>query len=328
MIRPAVWVVAALLLFVAAQCLLAEGVTVEKVEYAGWPNCYRAANGIIDLVVTSDVGPRVIRLGFVGERNLFKEYEDMVGKTGGDEWRIYGGHRLWHSPEAMPRTYFPDNTPVTVEQTPTGLLTRQPTEATTGITKQMRIDVSANAPHVRVTHILRNDGPWPIDIAAWALTVMAQNGMAIIPQPTRAHPDLLLPNRVLVLWPYTDMSDPRVRWGNKFITLRQDPNATTKWKLGLMANDGWAAYYNDGYVFLKRFRYVEGATYPDWGCSVETFTNNDMLELETVGPLTHLEPGEQLEHVENWYLFRDVQVQDTDESIGAVMPALLEKAGA
>ena len=29
------------------------------------------------------------------------------GKTGGSEWHIYGGHRLWHAPEVMPRTYYP-----------------------------------------------------------------------------------------------------------------------------------------------------------------------------------------------------------------------------
>ena len=30
---------------------------------------------------------------------LFKEYDEQMGKTGGDEWRIYGGHRLWIAPE-------------------------------------------------------------------------------------------------------------------------------------------------------------------------------------------------------------------------------------
>jgi len=271
----------AVLTLAAMQCLFAEGLTVEKVEYAGWPNCYRAANGTIDLIVTSDVGPRIIRIGFVGEQNEFKEYADQVGTVGGDEWKLYGGHRLWHSPEAMPRTYWPDNTSVTVQETPTGLCTRQPTEPTTGITKEMDIELSANAAHVRVTHRLRNDGPWPIDIAAWALSVMAQGGMAIIPQPTKAHPDLLLPNRVVVLWPYTDMSDPRVRWGKKYITLTQDPNAATKFKLGISANDGWAAHYNRGHLLIKRFTYIEGAQYPDYGHSAQRHTSNPASSLST-----------------------------------------------
>ena len=82
-------------------------VTVEKTEYRGWQNCYRLSNNLVDLIVTTDVGPRVIRFGFVGEENEFKEYEELMGRTGGAEWRIYGGHRLWHAPEARPRTYYP-----------------------------------------------------------------------------------------------------------------------------------------------------------------------------------------------------------------------------
>ena len=57
-------------------------VKVEKTEYKGWKNCYRVTNGEIELIVTSDVGPRVIRFGFVGGQNLFKEFPDELGKSG------------------------------------------------------------------------------------------------------------------------------------------------------------------------------------------------------------------------------------------------------
>jgi len=292
----------------------------ERISYKGWTNCYRLSNGIVDLIVTGDVGPRIIRFGFInGEParpgNEFREYPDQVGKIGGQEWRIYGGHRLWHSPEDKVRTYFPDNFPVRVEETPLGLRVIQDAETTTGIEKQMEISLSPAEPHVEVLHRLRNRGQWPVELAAWCLTVMNKSGMAIVPQSTRAHPDLLLPNRILVLWPYTDMTDPRVRWGEKYITLRQDPGAKTKFKLGISANDEWAAYARGGNLFVKRFRYKNGATYPDWGCSVEVFADWDMLELETVGPLVKLEPGQALEHSEAWFLFKGVQVEDTDDSI-------------
>ena len=45
----------------------------EKIAYRGWPNCYRLANGIVDLIVTGDVGPRIIRFGFAGDVNELKE---------------------------------------------------------------------------------------------------------------------------------------------------------------------------------------------------------------------------------------------------------------
>ena len=128
----------------------------EKVSYGGWPNCVRLTNGQIELIITTDVGPRVIRLGFVGGQNLFKEFADQMGKTGGTEWRSYGGHRLWHAPEAMPRTYFPDNSAVKYTWDGKTLKLVQPIETTTGIVKEMEITLNPNENHVTVLHRLTN----------------------------------------------------------------------------------------------------------------------------------------------------------------------------
>jgi hypothetical protein len=82
----------------------------EKISYGGWPNCYRLSNKIVDVVVTADVGPRIIRFGFVDQGNMFKEYPEMLGKVGGNEWRIYGGHRFWHAPEDLRQSLLPTAT--------------------------------------------------------------------------------------------------------------------------------------------------------------------------------------------------------------------------
>ena len=58
---------------------------IETANFGGWPNCIRLSNGDIELVATTDVGPRIIRLGFVGGQNLFKNYEATLGRTGGKE---------------------------------------------------------------------------------------------------------------------------------------------------------------------------------------------------------------------------------------------------
>ena len=104
-----------------------------KVNYGGWPNCYRLSNPQVELIVTTDVGPRIIRFGFVGEDNEFCEFGEMLGKRGGNEWRIYGGHRLWHAPEAEPRTYAPDNSPVRLERHGDVVRLIQPTQPILGV---------------------------------------------------------------------------------------------------------------------------------------------------------------------------------------------------
>jgi hypothetical protein len=121
------------------------------------------------------------------------------------------------------------------------------------------------------------------------------------------------------------MDDPRWHWGERYITLQQDPENSKPQKAGVGVKEGWSAYANHGRLFVKRFHYSEGARYPDFGCSVETFTNADMLELETLGPLTWIPPGKSSEHIEYWGLFRDVTVGPDEASIDAgVLPRVEE----
>ena len=110
------------------------------------------------------------------------------------------------------------------------------------------------------------------------------------------------PNQLLAVWPYLDFQDPRWRFGSKFITLRQDPGRGPT-KLGLAHKLGSVGYLNAGTLFVKWFEYRAGQIYPDDGVNLETFTNEDMLEIETLGPLITLDPGESVEHTERWELF-------------------------
>jgi hypothetical protein len=304
-------------------------IEVGKIEYGRWPNCYRLANDVIELIVTTDVGPRIIRCGFVGAENEFKEYPDQLGQTGGREWRMYGGHRLWHAPEHEVRTYYPDNAPVKLEMHDGAVRLIQTPESTTGIQKEMELRLAPGAAHATVVHRLRNTSVTPVTLAPWALSVMAPGGTGIVPLLARgSHPRDLPPGNSLTLWRYTDMSDPRWTWGRRYILLRQDSTRTLKpQKIGAAAPDGWMAYARAGRLFLKTFRHEPAATYPDMGASVETFTSADMLELETLGPLAPLSPGAVAEHVEHWWLFRDLPVPRNDADIDAHILPLVPANG-
>jgi hypothetical protein len=304
---------------------------IEKTAYGGWPNCYRLGNGQVEVIATTDVGPRLIRFGFAGGPNEFVEFPDALGRTGGDEFRMYGGHRLWHAPEAMPRTYLPDNGPLAADVLPgeAGLRLAPPVDAA-GIQKEMDVCLWPDLPRARITHRLRNQGPWTVELAPWALSAMAAGGTAILPlSPRGTHPADLLPNTVLVVWPYTDLSDPRWTWGRQYLLLRQA--AAAPQKVGARVSDGWVAYARGSHLFVKTFTTVPGAPYADMGCSVEMFTDPAMLELETLGPLVRLAPGCAVEHVEEWWLFDGVPAPRNDAEVEAnVMPRVrdIRAAGA
>src|SRR5665811_1884178 len=114
-------------------------VKVEKTEYKGWPNCYRVSNGEIEIIVTGDVGPRVIRFGFVGGQNLLKEFPDQLGRSGEEKFQLRGGDRVWKAPEDPVATWAPDNAPVEIRLTPTGLIARAPIEPLTGLQKEIEV---------------------------------------------------------------------------------------------------------------------------------------------------------------------------------------------
>lgn len=302
--------------------------SVELVAYAGWSNCVRLANAAMELIVTAEVGPRVIYCGLPGGDNEFAVFPDQLGRSGDDYWLPYGGHRLWHAPEAMPRTYEPDNQPLQVELIAAGARLTQPVEPRAGIQKQLTLRLHPDAPSVTVTHRLTNRNVWPVELAPWGVTMMAPGGVAICPlPPRRPHPESLLPASTLSLWPYTHMSDPRWTWGRELIMLRQDPTSVTPQKAGVHNLQGWVAYARAGRLFVKRFYPRPEARYPDLNANLELFTNREMLEVETLGPLVTLTPGESVDHVEVWHLVSHVaQPSSEEEALVHVLPAVHQTA--
>jgi hypothetical protein len=301
--------------------------SVQKVEYKGWTNCYKVSNGEVELIITGDVGPRVIRFGFVGGDNLLKEFPDQIGKTGETDFQLRGGDRVWKAPEDPIATWAPDNVPVTVQITPNGVIAREPVEPLTGLQKEIEVSLASSGTTATVYHRITNHSLFPLEFAPWALTMMAQGGTVISGFPPRGHhPQNLEATNPLVMWAYTNLSDPRWKFTRKYLTLHQDPNNSDAQKLGMFNQNTWAAYLRDDEVFVKRTTADPSKQYPDFGCSFETFTNNLFLEIETLGPLTKLTPGKTVELVEHWGLFRNVKLDAiTDEDLDRTILPLVQQ---
>ena len=298
-------------------------VDIKKIPYRGWANNTRLTNGQIELIVTQDVGPRVIRLGFVKSRNVMAEFKDQMGGTGEKEWMIRGGHRLWLAPEAKPETYELDNGAVSVRVLENEVRTLQPVGRLTGIQKRMDIQMERRRNVVTVTHTLQNAGRKARTLAPWALTVMAPGGMCIIPLPKKiAHTAQLTHNQEWSIWGYTDFADGRWTLGQRYVFFRQDRRRGPG-KLGIAHREGWVAYQLADCLFVKQFQRVEGAVYPDGGVNFETFSNEQMLEVETLGPLVTLKPGQSVKHVEVWKLFQGIKTIKTEADADKAIKKLL-----
>jgi len=286
-------------------------------------------NGEVELVVTGDIGPRIIRYAFAGGRNLFHEFASQAGKSGESTWQNRGGHRLWVAPEAPPPspvTYALDNFSVDITLKGGAIIATPPVEREAGLQKQLVVKMAPAGSGVEVLHRITNLNPWTIELSAWALTVMAPGGVGITGLPPRGtHPEMLAPTNPLVIWAFTDLSDKRWQFTWKYVLLRQDPKSPTSQKIGSFNPETFGAYHLGNELFVKRYRANPAQTYPDMGASFEMFTNREVLELETLGPLTKLAPQATVEHVERWSLHKNIRITTwTDEELDeALRPGLL-----
>ncbi len=316
------------LLTVACQSWSA--VKVEKITYGEYGQCYSLSNDTVRVVVTADVGPRVICYQMLGGQNVFSEMDPSVSTRNDKDWHIYGGHRFSHAPEMLPRTYTPDNTPVKVEIVGIDAVKFTPDlEKQNGIQRELLVRLDESGTGVEVTHTLTNMGRWEIELAPWALTVVKPGGEAWIPnEPFVSQGDNLLPTRNMAIWGYTDLGDSRWTFGTKYIRLKCDAKRPTAQKIGIENKQGWVGYLNDGILFINRFGYRPDKTYTDRSSNCEFYTAGNFMEIESLGYLQKLDVGKSATHVERWYLFTNVKALKSDNDLEKVMIPLLEKTKA
>lgn len=300
-------------------------ITVKEIaNFKDYGKCVSISNGVIEALVTIDLGPRIISFGFKNGQNFMsdtrsdytpltdKAYTDLFGENKG--WENFGGHRIWVSPESYPETYTPDDCPVDYTITDKGAIFTPVPDTPVGICKTLEIVMDDDDANIQVKMSVKNISGKEKEFAIWALSVCGKDGTLIVPMNT--NDTGLLPNRQITVWPYTDMRDGRIYWGKKYITVKQDRNATCPVKLGFDLNCGTAYYVKGEDILYKRYstNHPDGV-YPDGGCSFETYTNDVMLEFETLGELKKVAADETVEHTEYWSLCKtpcEANLRDDD----------------
>ncbi len=283
---------------------------IEKQAAFGWHNNLIISNETVELIITLDVGPRIISYRLLSGENVFHVDQTQLGGAGEETFQLRGGHRLWVAPESG-ATYFADNQPVMfhVIDDYSAALTSPP-ETGNRLEKSLQITMAPVDSRVTVRHTITALADLDRPVAAWALSVMRGGGVARIPMnPLSQHPDETestsspadyLPNRHLALWRYTDPKDKRFDWQHESLMIHQQGAPATK--IGFLHRLGDVAYQLEDGLFTKSVPLANDANYPDGGCNLEVFTNSEMLELETLSPLTLLKEGDQIIHEEVWRL--------------------------
>lgn len=284
-------------------------------NYHGWAHTYCLRNGLIEAHVVTDVGPRIIDLRVPGGANLL-HLRDGIGGSGEPTYMFRGGWRLWVAPERTETTYALDNTGCRVEVDGETLHVIAPPQSAAGIQKRIDVSMTSGEPRLRIVSHVRNVSDRPLTYALWSLPMLQPGGRAFVPLdvgPLTAFDA----TRRLLLWSYAKFTDPRYRFDDRLVQIDhakvgapppgQTGRRDDESKIGVDSAQGWAAYLLDGTLFLKRFPHPSGE-YPDGGATVEVYSNHDFLELEHLGPLTTIAPGEEIAFPEDWWVLTDASV--------------------
>ncbi|HTP07311.1 MAG TPA: hypothetical protein VMP08_03625 [Anaerolineae bacterium] len=289
------------------------------IDFYGLPAC-SLVNDYLRIDYLTTAGPRLIRLILNGSTdNLLAETPAIHWPTPWGDYHLRGGHRVTVAPEALELSYVPDNDGVLIEDVPGGVRLMRPADAS-GISKSIEIQLHPDRPALTLQNSVCNERSEPIEIAAWAITQLALGGIAVAPLRTTSIVDRHRPDRQLVLWPYASWQNERLFADDEYVWIDAQSGAE-ELKIGLLAR-GWLGYLRSGVFFLKRFDPQLALPHPDLNTNAQLYCNHSHLELETLAPLTLLEPGQSSVQLETWELYQVEDVPSTMEGLDELLRSL------
>jgi len=280
-------------------------IQISKIPYHGWTDSYRISNGRVEAVVVPAIG-RVMQFRYVGKQDIFWENAALAGKSpqpNSKEWANFGGDKAWPSPQTgWPRMIGREWPPpagfdaVAYEARPVraGIELVSPVDASYGIRVRRRIELDLTAPRMEIVTSYEK-------VAGAAVRV----GVGVITQlrdPQRAFMVLSKTSRFphgYVLLQFSPPEDVRVQ--NGLVSLKRGKNANSQ--IGSDADT--LLWMDERHVLRIDSPRVPGADYADQGTNSTIFTSADpqaYVELETLGPLTLMKPGDRIERKNTYTL--------------------------
>jgi hypothetical protein len=251
-------------------------------HYREWRQASRCTLGAVELVVVSEIGPRILSLRWRGGPNLL--YEDTSGFGVGD-WRLYGGHRFTVAPEGD-ESYAADNRPCLVEPGAQELRISSPIGAA-GTRRSLIITSAVDGEGFDLCHELKNEGQRPWSGALWAVTCVPQAGV-VAPRATAN----------IRFWPGTNPGD----WNLAPDHVPSVPRFI-RGKIGWHSDPAWlASLQAEATLVIHNPEPPLANQCVDGGCNVEIFTCPEYVELETLGGQMILPPGGRALHRQRWRL--------------------------
>jgi len=272
------------------------GISIERVAYHGWNDCYRIANGLAAVVVVPAIG-RVMQFELEGSEGVFWENRTLDGRlhdAAANEWINFGGDKCWPAPQAVwtgqqGRDWPPpegfDARPAKASLIERGVVVTSAVDPGFGIQVVRWVQLDSSQPILRIRseyHKLRGRA---VKVGIWSITQLRE--------PERA--GLLLPLQSRFTGGYTRLmtAEPeQLKIAGRLLTLLRHPLQCAK-----IGTDGASLVWVGRDCALRIDAETGPGEFPDGGCVTEIYTNPDPLkyvEFETLGPLATLHAGQRM----------------------------------
>ena len=302
-------------------------VAVTRISWHGWPQAVKLSNGVVDAVVVPQIG-RIMAFEFTRhpETNPLYENPDWMPaknhtpKPG--EWANYGGDKVWPAPQSdwprfIGRDWPPDRAfdglPETVLFLPNGVRLSSPVSNEFGLRIERTITLRPGEPCLYLTQTLAQTLPGAAPdhlLAVWAITQISGDGLFILPLPS-----LSAARNTPFPTGYQALSSPPITppfWravtvqGRRVLLGQRDPASSHK--VATKARNGWLVHISEaGIVFAEHSAVASGGVYPDNNSPGEVYSNagaSNYLEMESLGPLAQVRPGQSVTTRIVWRLSR------------------------
>jgi hypothetical protein len=168
-------------------------------------------------------------------------------------------------------------------------------EEKSGLQLTMEVTLDPKQPSLTVRHGFTNLRGAARRLAAWAIMAVPHEGVGLAPWATDR-----TTIRAFTFIPGSDPTDPCLRLGRRAMGVDfAVPSQDGQLKAGTNSDAGWVGYLWRGQALQSRVGHVEGAEYPEGGATATFYScgrraDEGFSEVENVGPLRDLGPGETL----------------------------------
>jgi hypothetical protein len=221
-----------------------------------------------------------------------------------EPWKVahgsFGGDKTWPAPQSAwnwpPPVAF-DAAPHTATVDPAGTITlTTPVDPKSGLRALRRITLDPVEPVMHIATTYEKISGAPVTVSVWVISQLRDPVAVFMPVPEKS----LFPAGATKEWP---VPTAFLRRAAAWMRFTRNPAKSQK-----TGNDGtvlvWAGTRQLLRITIPR---VAGADYPDAGCSVEVYGNEDpfpYVELETLGPLKTLRPSQAVSATTTYRLAR------------------------